>query len=60
MASSMKNSPLWPPLREFEVSVIVKFVPASTKLTVLALLNKSWSALLSKNYAWSYFPKRPP
>ena len=43
-------------LRDFEVSVIVKFLSFSERLKVLMLLSRSWLRFIFKNYAWSSFP----
>ena len=48
---------LIPQLREFEVSIVARFLPAKAKLLTTALLNRAWhELLLSKNYAWHVFP----
>ena len=51
---------LLPLLREFEVSIVARFLSAQEKLTVFSLLSKSWHSLISKNYSWAAFPKRGP
>ena len=50
--------PLLPPLREFEVSEIVKFVPTPLRLKVLMLLSRSWLTFIFKNYSWIKFPTK--
>lgn len=36
-------------LRDFEVSIIVRFLSAKEKLLTMALLSKRWHALISKH-----------
>ena len=43
-------------LREFEVSIIARYLTAEDKFTTMALLNKAWNCLLSQHYAWSSLP----
>ncbi len=52
-------APLLPPLKMFEVVVILKFLPASDKLVELSLLNKRWCELVHQHYAWRVFPTLP-
>ena len=57
-----KYSPLFTEatLREFEVSIIARFLTAKEKLQIMALLNRSWNRLVSKHYAWTWLPERGP
>ncbi len=55
-----KKGALLPRLKLFEVVSIVKLMPARSKQTVLALLNRDWQALISKPYAWACFPSEMP
>ncbi len=48
------------PLREFEVSIIARFLSCKDKLTVAARLNSSWRALTTKSYAWTRLPSFSP
>ena len=47
-------------LRDFEVSIIVRFLSAKEKLLTMALLSKRWHALISKHYSWEHLPSRGP
>ena len=47
---------LLPPLREFEVSIIARYLSAKDKLATASLLNSSWNTLVHRNYAWSVTP----
>ena len=46
--------------REFELSIIFRFLSYKDKLLKMALVKKSWNSLISKHYTWSRFPKRCP
>ncbi len=48
---------LLPPLKLFEVSIIVKFLSTQEKLSLVAPLSKEWHALIHKHYAWTRFPR---
>ena len=47
-------------LREFEVSIIARFLSARDKLLAMALLNHRWHYLIGKHYFWSRFPEPGP
>ena len=47
-------------LRDFETSIIAKFISAKDKLLKMALLNKKWSGLIKKHYCWACFPVPGP
>ncbi len=48
---------LFPRLKLFEVSIVLRFCSTKDKLMNLALVNKKWHEVISsKNYAWSVLP----
>ena len=47
-------------LREFEASIVARFLNAKDKLLSIALINKHWHQLVSRHYAWSRYPSRGP
>lgn len=49
---------LLPPLTKFEVSYIMRYLPAADKLLTLSLLNHEWHQLIKNHYAWKKLPKR--
>ena len=51
-----KPAPLLPLLRDFEVSVIFKFLTFSEKIR-LQPINRAWLRFTFKYYAWTAFPQ---
>lgn len=47
-------------LREFEASIIARYLTTRDKLLKIAYLNKKWHALVFKHYSWASFPTRGP
>ena len=45
------------PLRDFEISLICRYLPAKLKLEELARLNSTWHHYIFKNYFWTKFPQ---
>ena len=59
-SEEVKTPSLLPPLKEFEVALIVRYIPAREKLLTFALLNKTWHSLIFKHYSWSRLPQPGP
>ena len=57
---SPHNPPLLKGLREFEVSIVARYLGAKDKLLRMARANKQWHQLVSKHYAWATFPQPGP
>ena len=53
-----QSSPLlMPPLRLFEVLIVVRFLTPREKLLIMALLNRQWHCQILKHYSWVCLPK---
>ena len=47
-------------LKEFELVIILRFLPARDKLSSIGLLNKRFHSLVRKHYSWSRLPSPGP
>ena len=47
-------------LKDFELVIVFRFLPARDKLLSLALLNKRGHSLVKKHYSWSRLPSLGP